>query len=471
MRAQSAHRFFMRLVPALCCAVSLGACEFASDPRPQRTTLAIDVPQTVFGGEAFAVGVEGMEPGDTLALHVLSRGDHPSRLRHGVLQFAVSAGGRIDTRTDTPAGFDSPSIRRVFWRRTLVPRREAPFQALRDEIDWPARHWLIVAETSRATGWAMVKVAPVEDHPDLEIHPIDAAGMAGWRFAPANAPGPLLILLGGSDGAQDWEHARALADRGFTAVTLRWRGSMAPGSCLGRLDYHALEAAIDAVRDAYAAQGAGFGLFGFSQGQELALFHAAHAAEKPDFIAVASGWDTLGHGEGGPFCLFPDALLLVDGDPAPQINHWGAGPLALWRFLAARGGLVTQADAGRAALDRTPAERIAPARLGPPGPGTTFLAAAGGRDTLVPAVEAARKLCEGRPQDCLVFAEAEHTLVWTGVAPMGCDWMGEETCEATGKAQALLVEAITERAYAALGVPGGFATPYAPGQAPDALKP
>lgn len=446
------------------------ACGREERPEVVAATLQIRAPEVVYGARAFPIELSGIQPGDTVRQHVFSHTRQPSRLSHSVTEYIAPDSGRINTSTRAPVGFDFPSTRRVFWRRFAVRSSDAPFAAIREQVDWPSTHWLIVAESPARVGWTLVEVAPMQNDPELHVEPIDAAGMAGWRLAPRTAPGPLIILLGGADGTQMFAMAQALAGRGLTAVTLNWRDAMAPGRCLGRLDFDRLNDAIGAVLDESELPSGEFALFGFSHGQLLALLYGEHGEQDPGLITTASGTDIVGHGEGGPFCLLPDTHLQIDGAPAAQINWWGPGPLAIWRYAATRLEWMTQAEANRAALERTSPERLAAARVQPPGPEIAFLAAAGERDSVAPAASIARPLCQ-RPQDCLIFPDAEHELLWTGVSPMGCDWMSEETCEATGQAQALLMEAIIERAYAVLGVPGGFATPYAPGEAPAGFEP
>ena len=429
------------------CVIVTGAalgCRPQDDPEITVPGLQIDAPDRVFGAEAFPVVVTGASPGETVRLHVFRRSGRAGELSHSVTNFLTPDSGRLSTAVDEPVGFNTPSIRRIFWRRLPVQDREAALSQVRERLEEPDPHWLIIAETSNDTGWSIVEIAAVSADPQVSVEPVTASGMEGWRFAPADRPGSLIILLGGADGGQMFEMAHAIARSGFTAVTLDWRQTMSPGRCLGRLDFDALDAAISSLLDQSHLPSGGFALFGFSHGQVLALLYAARGDRDPSLVAVASGPDYISNGEGGPFCLFSDTALTIGDAPVDQINGWGPGPLALWRFAATRVGWMSQAQANLEAIERTSPERFEAARIPAPSRDVALLAAAGGRDSLAPAVSAANRLCRS-PDECLIFPQAEHELLWTGASALGCDWMGEQTCEATGQAQDALLRALVDR--------------------------
>lgn len=148
--------------------------------------------------------------------------------------------------------------------------------------------WLPQAATALLVGWMLMLVAAsVSAGVSTDASP---EGPAQTAYAPANQPGPVIIVISGNAGpAGDQDYTSEIARLGYYAVLLDGKDILTSGQ-VGALN---LRKAIDrAQRSPHAVPGK-TGVIGFSRGGGGAL---THASGMPELVSVVVAYyPTISH--------------------------------------------------------------------------------------------------------------------------------------------------------------------------------
>lgn len=292
-----------------------------------------------------------------------------------------------------------------FWVMTPVP--DGPFP--------PVDQVLIRAEGSTAKSEATYSLP---QPPNVIVEPVDAfPGAFLARPADAEAPLPLIIVLGGSEGNDGSARhiAPRLASEGFAALGLPYyspdRGA---GPAILGLPTTFSEIPVDRIEQVYRWARADpridagrIGLWGVSKGGEFAIL-AASTYEWLDAVAAIVPSDVLWEGFGsGSVEATGSPSFSLDGRPLPFVPYGGPGrrrdakDMGRWRFPA------------RAAVARIPIERFR----------GLLLVAGGGRDEVWDSAGMSQNIAErraeaGLPTVSLIFPDAGHNLAGRLIDPI-----------------------------------------------------
>jgi pimeloyl-ACP methyl ester carboxylesterase len=197
-------------------------------------------------------------------------------------------------------------------------------------------------------------------HSDTHTLPARHGLVAVELYAPAGAPRPLLVGLGGSEGGNAWTRAMwkpqrdRFLDQGYALLAVGYFGTPHSPEHLDRISLDGIHAAIlKAARDP-RVDGRCIGLIGGSRGGELALLLASHYPDIHGVVALVPGsavFPALTHAMNTPgFSLHDQPLPFV---PVP----WSAVPNLLVHDLR---GAFDKMVANTAAMDAAaiPVERI-----------------------------------------------------------------------------------------------------------------
>jgi dienelactone hydrolase len=336
--------------------------------------------------------------------------------------FVADAAGTVDLTRDAPvagsyAGADAAGL---FWSLTPAADPGEPWPEagvrLKASIDGK-----VVATTTLklVQGRADTTVIPLEGFPGAKL------------YRPAgDAPAPVVIILGGSEGgdAAGRRFGPKLAARGFAAVSLPYfspntpQGQEVPGLPVDHVDIpidrlDALHTALKGRGDIDAARVA---LFGGSKGSEYALLAASRFAWVDAVVAyvpsdlVWEGFSTERLLEPGVHSSYsyqgrPVAFTPFEG--IDQVFAPGRPPLLSLAYEAGRA-----AHPDRAAAARIPVERFK-GRL---------LLIAGEDDRMWPSAQMARNIQATRDKaglttQLLAFPGAGHLVSGDGYTPVAYD--------------------------------------------------
>ena len=227
-----------------------------------------------------------------------------------------------------------------------------------------------------------------------------------------NIPNGLgVVVLGGSSGSINVERARLFAERGATAMALRWFGGegQIPGICEVPLE------SFTPATDQLVKSGCGrIAYVGTSKGAEAALLLAVHDPRIDIVVAFSPSsvvWANSGVGlDGVGFPL--RSSWTFQGKPLPFVAY------DVTKMPEPQDGLMHYLAYHEASLD-TFAEAIPAASIPVERSGATFVLVAGADDALWPSERFATSLAErlaaaGRQHFLITHSRAGHRVVLPG---------------------------------------------------------
>lgn len=276
-----------------------------------------------------------------------------------------------------------------------------------------------------------------------------SGGLQGVLLTSADASGLGIVVLGGSSGRVEVARARLFAERGATALAMRWFGGegQPPGIC--EIPLESFTVAIDRL----SAEGCTrFAILGTSKGAEAALLVAAEDRRVDIVIAISPSSLVWANADAGR-----------DGESWPLRSSWTRNGVPL-PFVPYDVEWYVQQQPPPAALrpyhERSLAsfpQTIEPARIPVESAHADIILVAGEDDALWPSAPFAREIAarlraHGKEPVLVTHPDAGHRLILRGEPamprPEGRDWGG------TDEADAELGRAAWEVIAAKLGLGG-----------------
>ncbi len=237
-------------------------------------------------------------------------------------EYVVDDNGEVDTARAASVGGSYHGVDPfgLFWSAD-VPRRPDPQSVRPLNVTLRATCEDLVCDASYLR---RVQGDGVTDHV------VDATGVVGRLFAPAEEGGSrAVVLLSGSEGGMAWPLMGALlASHGVTSLSLAYFGRAGVPDQLRDIDVEVVGRACDWLRRVPGVEDQPPSVIGISRSGELALLAAALEPDKvgPVVSLVGSGvaWGELDEQTGAHV-----AAWRFEGEPVPQLREDPDHPLAL----------------------------------------------------------------------------------------------------------------------------------------------
>ena len=281
-------------------------------------------PSVALYGEPFSWRIEGLRPGERVALKAVSR-DARKILWQSEAIFTADASGVVVVGAQAPVSgsYAGADIFGLLW--SMKPANSDPGKPIDFRTDG-TNGWTIDLEATDLSGRrAASSFRCVFQRPGeaLVRVPLDQDGLKGFLYYPAEGgPFPGVVLLGGSEGGLYEPRARAFAANGFAALTLAYFNYPGlPDEMVEiPLEYFGRAAAWMKVQSKVRA--GGLGIVGGSTGGEFALLVASRST---DFRAVVALTPAAHLWEGYTVKFFspdylPTSACTLGGQPLPYIS-------------------------------------------------------------------------------------------------------------------------------------------------------
>lgn len=163
----------------------------------------------------------------------------------------------------------------------------------------------------------------IRSHPDPRAYDVpEHDELSGGVFTPpADEEGPGVLVLHGSEGQPQFEHAAVLASRGFTALALHYFGGPNLPNELVEIPLEYVETAAQWLLEHERVSSDRIGVFGISKGGELGLLAGSRIdTVGPVVSVVGSGvvWEGISAtGDDPP----GTSSWSIDGEPVPYVPY------------------------------------------------------------------------------------------------------------------------------------------------------
>jgi uncharacterized protein len=237
-------------------------------------------------------------------------------------------------------------------------------------------------------------------------------GLQGSLLRPERCSGLGVVVLGGSSGRIDVARASLFAERGATAIALRWFGGagQSPGIC--EIPIEIFSQAIDRLREEGCDR---IGFVGTSKGAKASLLVASYDLRVDVVVAVSPSsvvWANVGPGKDG-FEWPLRSCFSYQGSPLPFVPHAAEALLSVNRLHP-----VGYLELFEKSL-RSFAALLLPAAIPIERSRAEIVLVAGGDDALWPSAAFAEALAtrleaHGKVASLVIHSAAGHRVLFPG---------------------------------------------------------
>jgi len=281
-------------------------------------------PSTALFGEPFNWSVSGLRPGEKVTVRASSR-DARMNTWTSEAVYEADLSGAVDLERQAPlsGSYQGADIFGLLWSMKAAnadPKK--PIAYRNDSVNG----WMVdLTATDSEGNTALTRFRCVYQNPGepLVRVPLEQDGLRGFLYYPAEGESfPGVILVGGSEGGLFEGWARALASKGFAALTLAWFNYQGLPDELVEIPVEYFDRAAAWMKAQPKVRPGGLGLMGGSKGGEAVLLAASR---NKDFRAVAALTPSAYMWEGHTLRFFqpdykPVSSWSLGGQPLPFLS-------------------------------------------------------------------------------------------------------------------------------------------------------
>jgi dienelactone hydrolase len=235
------------------------------------------------------IRLDGLPAGGQVTIRA-SQSDPRGRPWRSAASFTASADGTVDLSRDAPAG---GSYRTADPMGLVWSMEPAGGPAVRP-ADFLAPTPLLVRADLDGTEIGAARCARLRVPAGLTRTEVRAGGLVGTLYAPAGAPAPGVLLLGGSEGGMHEDDAALLAAHGYAVLALAYYGLPGLPAALRDIPLEYFGRALGYLQEPGRTMG-GPAVIGASKGGEAALLVGATFPQVQAVVSVVgSGVVTQG---------------------------------------------------------------------------------------------------------------------------------------------------------------------------------